>query len=267
MNNPQVFEELPFWIILGGTVTIVLLSIKAGIYIGRFRKRRSGDKEERSLNTLVGATLGLLAFILAFTFGLTTSRFDSRKQLLLEEVNAIETTFLRADVIPEPHRSEVRRLLRKYVGIRVDLARHPENMRQGIKQSEELQGQMWSHATALAEADLKNPAIVSLFVDSLNKMFDLQTKRVTVGLVHRIPSAMWVVLFGLTILSMVGVGYLFGTSEKTNWFLILALSLAFSSVIMLIADLDRSGAGKSRIIQFSPQPLIDLQQRINGQVK
>ena len=129
MNNAQMFEGLPLWIILVGTVAIVLLSIKAGIYIARFRRRRSGDEEEASLGTVIGATLGLLAFILAFTFGLTTSRFDSRKQLLLEEVNAIETTFLRAGLIPEPHRSEVRRLLRKYVDIRVDLARHPEDVR------------------------------------------------------------------------------------------------------------------------------------------
>lgn len=267
MNYAQLFEVLPLWIILGGTVAIVLLSINAGIYIARFRRRRSGDEEEASLSTVVGATMGLLAFILAFTFGLTTSRFDSRKQLFLEEVNAIETTFLRADVIPDPHRSEVRRLLRKYVDIRVDLARHPENVREAIKQSEELQGQMWPHAMALAEADLKNPAIASLFVDSLNKMFDLQTKRVTVSFVYRIPPAMWMALLGLTILSMGGVGYLFGASEKTNWFLILALSLAFSAVIVLIADLDRSGTGKTGIIQISPQPVIDLQQRINGQVK
>ncbi|MCK7520215.1 MAG: hypothetical protein MZV64_22250 [Ignavibacteriales bacterium] len=52
--------------------------------------------------------LGLLAFILAFTFGAATSRFDDKKQLLLDEVNAIGTTFLRADFLAESERADAK---------------------------------------------------------------------------------------------------------------------------------------------------------------
>jgi hypothetical protein len=49
---------------------------------------------------LVGATLGLLAFILAFTFGLAAARFDTRRQVVLDEANAIGPTYLRAACFP-----------------------------------------------------------------------------------------------------------------------------------------------------------------------
>ena len=67
---------------------------------------------------MVAATLGLLAFILAFTFGLAASRFDSRMQVLLDEANAIGTTYLRAGMLPEQGK-QIRALLREYADARL----------------------------------------------------------------------------------------------------------------------------------------------------
>jgi hypothetical protein len=122
---------------------------------------------------------------------------------------------------------------------------------------------MWPHAEVLAKADLPNAVVVSRFVDSLNQMFDLHSKRVTVGLSYRVPAAMRIVLFRLTVLVMLEVGYFLGLSDEANWPLALMLSLAFSSTIMLIADLDGSGVGKGGLIQIDPQPLLDLRRRVN----
>jgi hypothetical protein len=125
---------------------------------------------------------------------------------------------------------------------------------------------MWPHAAALAEADLRNAPIVALFVDSLNQMFDMQTKRITVGAFYRMPRVMWIALFALTIIAMLEVGYLLGMFDHVNWLLVLMLSLALSTVILLIADLDRSGAGGTRLIKVELQPMTDLQQRIQAQI-
>ena len=51
---------------------------------------------------MVAATLALLAFILAFTFGLAGSWFDVRRRLVVDEANAIGTTYLRAGMLPSP---------------------------------------------------------------------------------------------------------------------------------------------------------------------
>jgi len=266
MPRGDLLEWLPLWLIFVGTAALILLSIYGGIFLARFRRRRSIEGQATSVSAVVGATTALLAFLLAFTFGLAASRFDAKRALLLDEINAIETTFLRTGLIPEPHSAAVRALLKEYVDIRVELARHPENAEQLIQRSEQLQGLMWPHAEALAEADLRNSPIVSLFVDSLNEMFDMQTKRITVGVFYRMPLAMWVALFALTILSMLEVGYLLGMSDRANWLLVFLLSLALSTVILLIADLDRSGARGAKLIKVELQPMTDLQRRIAGQM-
>jgi hypothetical protein len=263
MSVEHLLEVIPLWGIYVCSVLLVLLSIQCGIWIGRYRRKRSGQDQDSPLGAAVGATLGLLAFMLAFTFGITASRFDARKQLLLDEVNAIEKTFLRAGLIPEPHRTEARKILAHYADIRANVARHPERLPQLIKESEELHGRLWPHAEALAEADLKNADIVSLFVDSLNEMIDLHTKRVTVAF-YRIPAAIWIALWGVTLLSMVSVGYHFGESGKGNWHLNLLLSLSFSAVILLIADLDRTGAGA---IKVSQQPMVNLRNTLEERMK
>lgn len=90
----KLLESIPLWLTFVLTVALVLFSIFGGVSYGCFRKKRSGKDTEGAASTGVGASLGLLAFILAFTFGLTASRFDARKTLLLDEVNAIETAYL-----------------------------------------------------------------------------------------------------------------------------------------------------------------------------
>jgi hypothetical protein len=93
---------------------LFLFSTWSGVLFVRSRKVSPKEGTELGhLNAVVGAVLGLVALILAFTFNITLTRFDARKQYLLQEVNAIETTWLRAGLISEPRSSEVKDLLRK----------------------------------------------------------------------------------------------------------------------------------------------------------
>ena len=121
MSQNSFFGSAPLWIIFAATLAIIMLSIYFGIFISRVRRKNTTTEDDFPVNTIVGATLALLGFILAFTFGFTTSRFDSRKQLLLDEVNSIGTTYLRAGFLPEPHCTEVRNLIRNYVDLRIEM--------------------------------------------------------------------------------------------------------------------------------------------------
>jgi hypothetical protein len=259
MNQNSFFGTAPLWIVFTATVATIVLSIYLGIFISRVHRKYSAVEDDFPVNTIVGATLGLLGFILAFTFGFTASRFDARKSLLLNDVNSIGTTFLRAGFLPEPHCSEVRNLLRNYVDLRIELNAHPENVKSIIEQSTNLQGEMWKHAEEVAMSDLKNPDIVSLFMESLNETIDIQTERITVAFVYRIPNLMWIALLSLLVLSMFEVGYLFMKSEKPNWILILAISLAFSLVILMVVSFDRTDGS----IKVNQQPMIELQKSLN----
>ena len=84
---------------------------------------RAEGRGSSNLTTLESAMLGLLALMIAFTFSMALSRFDLRRDALLNEANVIGTTALRARLLPEPHRTETLKLLQEYVQIRLDIAR------------------------------------------------------------------------------------------------------------------------------------------------
>src|SRR6478672_7584421 len=101
MESNGALDAFPLWGLFILILFVVLLSVELGYRLGKYCRSRHEEEKEASLGTMVGATLGLLAFILAFTFGLAAARFDTRRQVLLNEANAIGTTYLRAGMLPD----------------------------------------------------------------------------------------------------------------------------------------------------------------------
>jgi hypothetical protein len=258
----ELLDAVPFWGLFLGTCVLGWLALEGGYRFGRWRHARTAEEKETPVGAMVGSILGLLAFLLAFTFGLASTRFDARRQTVLEEANAIGTTYLRARLLPEPERTETVQLLREYVDARLpDLQRGDVSqvVTQAIRRSEELHEQLWSQAMAAAEK--KPTPITGLFVQSLNEMIDLHAKRLLVGTRSRIPISIWAGLFGLALLGMAAVGYQAGLSVTRRSPAMLGMVLAFGGVLFLIADLDRAHEG---FLTVSQQPMIDLQKTMHG---
>ena len=247
-----LLDFLPLWAILPLTIALCLLSVEVGYRFARTRLERSQEEKESPVSGMVGATLGLLAFMLAFTFGLAGSRFEDRRQVLLSEANAIGTTYLRTAMLPEPMRTETQNLLREYVDLRLE-AVQPGKLDHALVKSEELHNRLWAQAVAATEKD-RSP-ITGLFVQSLNEVIDLHAERVMAGLRSRIPGVIWIVLYALAVLAMIIMGYHSGLAHSRRSIAVIALVLGFSSVLYLIADLDRPGQGTLRVSQ---QAMIDL---------
>jgi hypothetical protein len=247
-------DYLPLWGLYVATVLVVLFSVEGGFRLGRYRRQRAEHEPESTVGAMVGATLGLLAFMLAFTFGMAASRFDTRRGLVLDEANAIGRTYLRAELLPEPHRTAIRNLLREYVDVRLEGVQQPGKLEQAVYRSEEVQGLLWSQAVALGK---KNPGSLGagLFIGSLNEVIDLHAKRVTAGLRSRIPGAIWAALYFVVILAMAVMGYHTGLIGTRSSLATLALVLTFSAVMLLIADLDRPKEG---LLKVSQQAMVDL---------
>jgi hypothetical protein len=260
--NMDWLGVLPLWTVFFLTIGVVLLSVWVGSVAGERTRRRSAPDLEITIGPIVGALLGLLGFLLAFTFGMAANRYDVRKQLLLDEVNAIGTTYLRAELLPAAEGIEIRRMLREYVDIRANVAtRSPEQVNQDIARSDKLLDEMWSRLTVLAGKDQITRA-AGLFMSSLNEVIDFHTKRLTVSLQYHIPGAIWLVFYVLTALAMAAVGYHFGVSGRSSILIIVCMAISLSTVILLIADLDRPGEGVLRVDQ---QPMVVLQQKLNSE--
>jgi len=108
----NLFEQFPPIAFFFVTMFLVLGSIVLGYWLAQRRKKRFPSEDQGPVSSIVAAVLALLGFILAFTFGIAASRFDTRKQLLLDQVNAISRAVLRAEILPEPQRTDSRRLFK-----------------------------------------------------------------------------------------------------------------------------------------------------------
>ena len=187
MSGPM--DALPLWGLFGATVVIALLSIEAGYRIGEYRRRHSEEEKEGPVGAIVAATLGLLGFVLAFTFGLAASRFDARRQIVVEEANAIGTTYLRAGLLPDDRGVKIRKLLREYTDARLE-AVETGNIDKVLQRSDELHRELWKEAEAVGKQH-PNSIVVGLFIQSLNDTIDIHAKRILVSLQSRVPGVFW----------------------------------------------------------------------------
>jgi uncharacterized protein DUF4239 len=260
MQLRGLLDALPLWALFVATFAVILLSFEVGLWVGGRSSPLPDSQQEKVVSRLVGGILGLLAFMVAFAFGVAASRFDARRQALFDEVNAIRTAYLRADLLQDPHRSEIRNLLREYVDVRSEAVRSGK-IEEAITRSEELQDRLWSQAVAARE-NTSNSAFIGNFIQSLNDVITLHSRRVAVAKKVRFPDIIWLVIYALTMLAAGSIGYHAGLTRSHRLPLVPALILAYSAVILLIADLDRPLSGHLEVDQ---QAMTDLRNKMNAQ--
>jgi hypothetical protein len=239
-----------------------LLAVEIGYWLGRWWQQHSPQVKEGTTNSIVGATLALLAFLLVFLTGSAVNRLDNRRQLVISEANAIGTTYLRAGYLDEPYRTNIRQFLREYAASRLELVKDFSNltaMAAARTQSEKIQTELWSQAEALVRANPDSES-VAIFIESLNEVIDLHTERV-VAWSYRVPFNFWLVIFFMAFVTLMMVGVQNGLSGDRNFIEIVALILVFAAVIQLNIDLDRPQEG---FFQVNQQALIDVQQMLNA---
>jgi hypothetical protein len=232
---------------------VSVAALTAGIEIGHSLGLRNAG--EANVSTLEASVLGLLALMLGFTFAMALTRFDERRDGVLNEANAIGTAALRAGLLPAPHGAESVKLFRDYVQIRLELSTRvptPAEFNEAIARSNAIQAALWRQAKAAMAID-NAMAPTGLYIQALNEVFDNQEKRLT-AFRTRVPS---IVLFALYGIATVGVGFAAYASglERRRWRLpVYVMAFLVAAVILLIQDIDRPGAG---FVAVSQQPMID----------
>ena len=205
----------------------------------RGREKEDPDLHEHAVGVRDGVIV-LLSLLLGFTLALALPRYDLRRQLIVDEANAIGTTDLRAQMLPEPARGKSLELLRNYVDARVEFSETggiPGASDAATARSRELQAALWAQAKDAATAS--PTPITSIYVASLNDMMDLEAKRIAAR--HsRVPVSIWIMLFLLSILACLS----FGFSLRRRFLLSMVVAPLMISIVMaLIADLDTPNRG------------------------
>jgi hypothetical protein len=232
-----------------------LLAFEAGLWLGRWRSRRPNPEAPRPVGMLVTSTLGMLSFILGFTFGLASSHFDRRTDAAFDEATAIGTAYRRADLLPEPERTNERRLIRQYVDVRLE----PLHARTGdaLARMRRLQEQMWAEAVGASRRDGGSPAVVPLTQSLID--VNVHGERVLNGIRSRIHVGVWLILNAIMAVSVASAGYHAGLAGTQRSIAAVAYALVFATVIVLIAAVDIPGPQQ---LQTSHQALIDLRDRL-----
>lgn len=228
--------------------------LELGHWIARRSRINDDSGYHEQIMGLRDSLLVLLSLLVGFTFSMAISRFELRRQLLVDEANAIGTASLRARTLPESPQASVSQLLREYTAARIEFSSADLNSPQehaATQKSKDLQNALWQHIAALSQQD--RTAISGLFIQSVNETIDLSEKRVAAR-ENRIPNVIWILITLITLLASFTTGY--GLSKRF-WFPAFMMPLMFAAAITLIADLDSPTYG---LIQTGHDSLFRLQQ-------
>jgi hypothetical protein len=234
----------------------VLGATAIGIFLGR-RVSHLSDSLKEPFGTLQAALLGVVGLILAFGLSLAVTRYENRRDAVVDEANTIGTTYLRAQTLPEPMRSKTLALLVRYTESAVSLTSYIPDSDPELAvaaREEELQRRLWAlNGQALAVEPVDSAP--RLYEETLNEMIDAQATRVA-GLSNRVPSAVLILeILGAAVALGLLAAYLAIVGRG-----VVAVSLAALLVTMLlfvICDLDRPTRGPIQVPDTALRNVLD----------
>jgi hypothetical protein len=234
---------------------ILLAALLMAARLGRAMRIRlsRNDQDDNGEGYSVSAILGLLALLTGFTFSLAIQRFEARRELVLQHANAIGTAYLRAQLLPEPHRARLSGLILDYTGNAIALAHvGPQGAAPLLARDDTILTGLWA-ATAAAYDDIKQLGLTVPFLGAMNTLIDMDGARRAARSAY-IPRPVFAVL----LIYLIGTAGMLGYVMK-SWrgqfaaaFLLLLLTLSQ----LLVLDIDRPTTGRIRESQGPMQDLL-----------
>lgn len=265
------FDLVPIWLSLIGTILVMVLFIEYGFRLGKHAQATSKKAQTSQVRAIMGAALGLLAFMLAFTFATAQSHFEARVQNLAEEARIARNAFLQADLMTEPRRSQAKHLLNDYIKLRSENLKligpdSEEWIAELLRVSEQIQHQLWllaSNSDAQSGVGQAGARDSDQFMASILALTDIHYTRLHSAVMNRIPFTIWLTLYLMAILSMIIMGYQAGLTGRRSPVATITLAVAFSAVIILITDLDRPIMS---FFEINRQLLVDLHEYMEADI-
>lgn len=191
----------------------------------------------------------LLGLMIAFTFSGGISRFDSRRQVVVQEANAVGTVWLRIDLLPASAQPRLRDAVRAYIDSRIaTYGKLPDVVAANVEleRSRRLQSEIWSQALAALRLPDARPGTELLFIPPLNDMFDLATNRVAATLIHP-PTIIYWMLVALALASALLAGYQTAGDKDYDWVHKAGFAAMVALTVYVIIDIEYPRLGLVRI--------------------
>jgi hypothetical protein len=230
--------------ISGFLILAMIILYYSGFRVKAKKTAKQTGQPDEGFGAIEGSLLGLLALLLSFTFGMASSRHDSRYQVMIQEANTIGTAILRADFFPDSERLVLRHHFKDYVEARIaqyDAGIDPEKNRSAAEQTGVISDSLWKIAVNAAkseDATIRNRG--SMMAGSLNDMIDAVTTR-KASRETTMPDLILYLLFLLCLTSSFIVGY--GSKKKLDWIVASGFAIMIAITVFSILDLDRPHRG------------------------
>lgn len=247
------------WLLALGLFIGILILLEAGRRIGDRRFRRDPDGARAGTGAVEAAIFGLVGLLIAFTFSGAAARFDDRRELIVQESNAIGTAYLRLDLLPESARETMQEHFRRYLDARIEGYRKlpdVEAARVVLTQANAMQGKIWTAVIAAAHSEGASPDAHKLLLPALNDMFDITTTRTNVTAIHP-PMIIYGMLVILMLASALMAGYGMAGSKGRPWLHISAFAIVMALAVYIIIDIEYPRLGLIRVDGFD-QALMNL---------
>jgi len=246
----------------GGLMIGMIVVIELGRRLGRRRQSRAEEGARAGLGAVEGAVFTLLGLLVAFTFSGAATRFDQRRQMIVDEANAIGTAWLRLDLLPSAAQPELRDLFRRYLDARLAAYEKVPDLTAAqaeLDRANVLQREIWARATAACR-ESANP-LTAQVIPSLNEMFDIASTRTASTMIHP-PAIIFIMLGVLALMSSLLAGYGMAGGKSRSWIHMLGFAVILAVTVYVILDLEFPRHGLIRVDKFD-RLLFDVRQSMN----
>jgi hypothetical protein len=261
--NTNPIDSISIGLIFILFTVMMVAFIEAGFRLGQVHQGKPNKSQMAQVRAIMGASLGLLAFMLAFSFSIAQSHFEARAQAYLLELNAINAVYRSAGLLDDNQEFAARDLVRQFVDSRIELQAVAADNRAGeaerlLSESNRIQSLLWRIAEETGQSG-KDENSAGTYVGSVLAMIQASNQRVQATLFNRIPLIIWVTLSMMALLSMIVMGYQAGLTGTRSRLATWTLAIAFSAVMALVIDLDRP---RQSLFSLNQQTMKDYQEGI-----
>ena len=241
----------------------MLALLELGRRFGVRRRPKESEGERGGLGTVEGAVFALFGLMIAFTFSGAAARFNEKRMLVAEEVNCIETAYLRLHLLSPQAQPALQELFRRYVDSRLETYRRLPNMvaaEMEMAESKKIQEEVWTAAVAATRLPDSHPSSDLLLLPSLNNMIDISTTR-TMALQLHPPRIIYVLVFSLGLICSLLAGFRMSSGQHRSWLHILGFTVLTVIIVYVMLDVEYPRAGLIRL-EAADRLLINLREHM-----
>ena len=222
----------------------LVVCLEIGYRVGARRVQKTRHAHE-GFGAVEGAVFGIFGLLLSLSFFGSASRLDARRQLIIQEANAIGAAYTRVDLLPQEEQPELRRLFRDYLDLRLRISQTPEEeiVEHQLLNSARFQREIWSRATMASNKDASGGA--RLLLPAINEMVSVANSK-TITVQTHLPGLVLAFLIGATLLSGLVAGFGMARGAR-NWLSIFVYAALVSTTLYVMMDMEYPRRGLIRI--------------------